>query len=350
MNAVGKTRVLHVVGGLAAGGIETWLVQVLRHIDRSQFQNDFVVHTNEPQFYDEEVLSMGARIFPVLDPSNPVAYSKRFRELIRSEGPFEIVHSHVAHFGGFVARAAKGAGVQGAIVHSHNDLTPQTSTAGLLRRAYLGIGRSLIMRHSTVGLACSDKAAQSLFGSGWEQYEKIRILPYGIDLARFEPNVAREELLSSLDVPSDAKVVGHVGRFIEQKNHEFFVRIAEAVLHKDPDSYFVLVGDGALRPNIEQAVDAAGIKERFRFAGLRNDVTELMMSAMDVFLLPSLHEGLPVVLLETQAAGLPAVFSSAITHQIEAIPGLMERVALSESARGLGRPCSGKTECAPALA
>jgi glycosyltransferase involved in cell wall biosynthesis len=324
-----KTRVLHVVGGLAAGGIETWLMQVLHHIDRDRFSNDFVVHTDEQQFYDEEAKSLGSRIFPVLSPSNPITYSKKLRALISEKGPYDVVHAHVAHFNGFVLRAAHLAVVPARIAHSHNDLTPQTDAARLLRRAYLRFGQRLIFRHATLGLACSDKAAISLFGEGWVDRSNIRIHHYGIDLTRFESTGSnRDRLLSDLDIPPNAKVVGHVGRFIKQKNHLFFVRIAEEMVQRDPTCYFLLVGGGELRTDVERAVTAAGIENNFRFAGLRSDIPVLMREAMDVFLLPSLHEGLPVVLLETQAAALPAVYSDVITKEIEGIPELLTQVGL----------------------
>ena len=304
-------------------------MQVLRNIDTDRFVNDFVVHTNEPQFYDEEARSLGARLHPVLSPSNPVAYSRKLRALIASEGPYDVVHAHVAHFNGFVLRAANAAGVGARIAHSHNDLTPQTDSAGALRRTYLRLGQSLIFRHATLGLACSDKAAASLFGETWDKRDNVRIHHYGIDLDKFaEQGDERQALLDELDIPPDAKVVGHVGRFIEQKNHLFFVRIAEEIVRRDPHCYFVLVGGGALLPVVRRAVDDAKIADHFRFAGLRSDIPALMRRAMDVFLLPSLHEGLPVVLLETQAAALPAVYSDAITREIEGIPELLSRVSL----------------------
>lgn len=327
-------RVLHVLGGMNRGGAETWLMHVLRHVDRRQFHMDFLVHTTDPCVYDDEIRALGSEVIPCLRPSRPWMYARNFRRILREHGPYDVVHSHVHHFSGLVLKLAEAAGVPGRIAHSHNDTSSADRRTGLLRRAYLTQTAHWIRKHATAGVAASRKAAEALYGKDWQTDPRWSVLHCGVDLDPFREPVDREAVRAELGIPGDALVVGHAGRFFSQKNHRFLVEIAASLFRREPGARLLLIGDGPDRAEIEGRVAQRGIADRVIFAGLRPDVPRLMLGAMDVFVMPSLYEGLPLVGIEAQAAGLPCILSDVITDELDAGQTLVVRLGLdAEPAR-----------------
>jgi glycosyltransferase involved in cell wall biosynthesis len=331
MSATKPIRVLHVLGALNRAGAETWLMNVLRHIDVERYRLDFLVHSTTPGAYDSEVRALGGRIFPCLGPRRPLAYARALRKILKNEGPFDVVHSHVHAYTGFVLRTARQAGVPLRIAHSHCDTSLLDDRSRVLRRAYLNLMKSWIHRHATLGLAVSRQAAVSLFGANWSGDPRWRISYCGIDLAPFRENVDRAAVRIELQIPEHAFVVGHVGRFDYQKNHKFLIEIFATLARRLPNARLLLIGEGPLRPAIEEQVAWAGLQERVIFAGPRPDVPRLMTAAMDAFVLPSHFEGLPLVLLEAQAAGLPCLLSDTVAEETTVNPDLVRRLSLSQS-------------------
>ncbi len=325
-------RILHVLGKLDRGGVETWLVQVLRHIDREKYQMDFLVHTTDPGAYDEEVRALGAQIIPCMSPSNPIKYAFNFQRVLREYGPYDVIHSHVHHYSGYVLMLAAMAGVKGRIAHSHSDTRSTKTSKSADRRAYLTVMRAMIRAFATRGLAVSAEAGSDLFASQWRyRTDRWKVQHLGIDLSRFDTDVNAEKVRRALGIPPDALVIGHVGRFSEPKNHAFLVEIAREVVRMESRSFFLLVGDGPLRPAIEEKVRNYGLAKHFLFAGLRSDISILMKGAIDVLLFPSLYEGLPVTLLEAQAAGLRCLISNVISSEVDAVPELITRESLEHT-------------------
>ncbi len=321
-------RTLHVVGALNRGGVETWLMHVLRHIDRDRFRMDFLVHTAQPAAYDDEARALGARIIPCLHPSQPLQYGRRFKRILREYGPYDVVHSHVHHFSGYTLRLAAQAGVPVRIAHSHSDTAAVERAASPARRAYLALMEYWVRRHATTGLAASARAAAALFGPHWQRDPRYRLLYCAIDLAPYRLPVDTAACRAELGLPPDVHVIGHVGNFKPVKNHAFLLKIAAEVIQRESRARFLLVGDGPLRPDIERRAQAVGLGEHVVFAGPRADVPRLMRGAMDAFLMPSLYEGLPVVGLEAQAAGLPLILSDTITTETDVIPELVNHISL----------------------
>ncbi len=324
-------RILHVVGVMDRGGVETWLMHVLRHIDRSRFRLDFLTQTTKRGQFDEEIRDLGSQILPCLHPTRPWVYASGMRKVLAANRPYGIIHSHVHHYSGFTLRLASRAGVPVRIAHSHNDTSANDAAASLARKAYLRGTKHWISRFATCKLAASRKAGLSLFGpqtdrNGW------RILPYGAELAPFQLPVNRKALRTELGLPHDALVVGHVGRFVEQKNHQFLVKIAAEAVARHPKIHFLLIGDGPLRPQVEQQVKQWDLTKHFTFLGVRGDVPRLMLGGMDTFLFPSLHEGLGLVLIEAQAAGLPCIYSHCVPEEADVIPSLVRRISLEQGA------------------
>ncbi len=324
-------RILHVVGGMNRGGVETWLMHVLRHIDRERFRMDFLVHTTRPCAYDEEIQKLGSKIIPCLETSRPWRYARNFHRALSEHGPYDVVHSHVHHFSGFVVYLAHRAGVPVRITHSHNDTSLNDGRATTFRSGYLRLMEHLIRKHATTGIACSRKAAESLYGTAWQNDSRWKVVYCGIDLEPFRQPVDRAEVRRELNIPEDAFVLGHVGRFHEQKNHTFLIDIAAEVARREPNMRLLLVGDGPLRPQIEAKVASLGLTDRVIFAGLRPDVPRLMKGAMDVFVFPSLYEGLGLVLIEAQLSGLPSIFSDVIPEETDLVPSLVTRLSLHDA-------------------
>lgn len=326
-----QLRIAHVLAGMDRGGVETWLMHVLRTIDRSRFHMDFIVHTDKNCAYDDEIRSLGCRILPCLAPDRPWSYALKLNNILRKAGAYDVVHSHVHHFTGFVLAIASHAGVPVRIAHSHNDTRLAESNANVLRAGYLRVMKFLINRYATAGLAASGPAAISLYGQGQKADPRWAILYYGIDLTTFGAPVDRACARSGLGLPPDAFVVGHVGRFVRQKNHHFLLHIALEVTKRDPKAYFLLIGEGQLRREIEAKAATLGLARRIIFTGARPDATSVMRTVMDAFLFPSLFEGLGIVLLEAQAAGLPIVTSTAVPDEADVIKSLIRRLPLSSS-------------------
>jgi glycosyltransferase involved in cell wall biosynthesis len=322
-------RILHVVGKLDRGGAETWLVQVLRHIDRQKYQMDFLVHTSDAGAYDQEVRSLGARIIPCLSYTNPLRYARNFLRILRQFGPYDVVHSHVHHFSGYVLMLAAMGRVPTRIAHSHTAQTRQELAKSFKRRAYSTTLRGLIARFSSGGIAVSENSADGLFPETWRTDHKWTVSHTGIDLTPFQTDIDRRDIREELGISPFSLVVGHVGRFCAAKNHAFLVEIAKEFTKLENRAVFLLVGDGELRGSIEAQVRFSSLASSFRFLGLRTDVARVMIGAMDIFLMPSRFEGVPLALLEAQAANLPCLVSDQITSECDLVPTLVERETLT---------------------
>ncbi len=326
----GFVRILHVVGGMNRGGVETWLLQILRHINRERFRMDFLVHTADPCAYDEEIRSLGSRIIACLGPRRPWFYARNFRRVLAAQGSYDIVHSHVHAYSGYVLRLARQAGVRSRIAHSHTDTRFKRRRANLLRRGYFALASREIRRHATAGLAASAQAAEALFGAGWQLQPLRRVLYYGCDPKPFRQIVDQRVVRSELGFNPDDLVIGHAGRFCEPKNHDFWVDVASELARREPRARFLLVGDGPLRPRVEAKIARLSLSGRFHLTGARPDVARLMLGAMDAMLFPSLWEGLPLAVVEAQAAGLPCVASQAVPEEAAVLPAGLRRLSLSE--------------------
>ena len=310
-------RVLHCVVNLNRGGAETLLMNLYRSIDRSQMQFDFL--TCNEGVYDAEVIEKGGRIYriPYLTKVGPAEYVRQLRRFFYEHPEYTIVHSHMDKMSGIVLREAKKSGIPVRIAHSHNTRS-EGNAAVRLFKAY---GGSFLAHSATDRFACSKAAAQWLFGN---QVTDVRILNNGVQAGefRFSPTV-REDVRGELKVGPSTLLLGHVGRFQEQKNHRFLLDILERLLPENPNVKLVLVGEGPLLSKIKVLAEEKGVFNHILFLGSRGDVNRVLQ-AMDVFCFPSLHEGLPVTLIEAQAAGLPCLVSERVTGEADLGVGLMK--------------------------
>lgn len=301
-------RVLHVVTHMNRGGLETMIMNYYRHIDRSKIQFDFLTHRDGKKDYDDEIQSLGGKIYhlPPLNPFDRNGYLKKLDEFFREHQEYKIVHSHLDCMSAYPLRAAKKYGVPVRIAHSHN--TSQERNLKYLVKLY---SRSLIPRYATDLFACGEMAGKWMFKN-----HSFVIMRNAIESDKFiyDPEMAKKKR-TTLGIDSKF-VLGHVGRFNIQKNHEFLIEIFREVYKQDKNSVLLLVGTGELESKIQEQVRSMGLSEKVIFLGVREDIPELMQ-VMDIFVFPSLFEGLPVTVVEAQAAGLPCVVSNKITKEID---------------------------------
>jgi glycosyltransferase involved in cell wall biosynthesis len=324
-------RILQVVGGLNRGGAETGLMHILRHIDRKKYQIDFLVHTVEPCQYDEEAQSLGARIIPCLTPSRPVMYARNFFRVLRQYGPYDVVHSHVHYFSGYIMALAMLAGVPQRIVHSHSQTLVVDERASLPRRCYVLCTAALIRILATKGIGVCDLAAANLFGVDWRSHKKFSVSHLGIDMEPFRVPLNRSDVRQALGIDEGDFVVGHVGRFCEPKNHDFLLDVGAELVKREPRTLLLLVGDGPLRPRIKSKIRRLGLEQRVKLLGVKSDVPRILRGAMDAFVFPSLYEGFPLALIEAQAAGLPCIVSDRFTREATVTKELVTTLSLNDS-------------------
>ncbi|MEI4789369.1 glycosyltransferase family 1 protein [Bacillus sp. FJAT-53060] len=326
-------RMLHIVGGMNRGGAETMIMNLYRALDRNALQFDFITHREDTCDYDEEIRQLGGRIFyvPSIGASSPFAFVITLAKTIKRTGPYQAVHAHTDFQTGFSALAAKLAGVKGRICHSHNTAWKQSPSwfDNLILKGF----RQLIFAFSTQLVACGEDAGVFLFGQKKMKNKQVEMLPNGIDLDLFfQPGQDEKvQMKKQLQLHEKKLVIGHIGRFHKQKNHVFFIELAQALKKQGVSFQLVLVGDGPLRQEIETYAKKAGLMEDIVFTGVVSEVPQYM-KAFDVFVMPSLFEGLPLVLVEAQASGLPCVISDHITEEVDLGCGLVKRKSFQDSA------------------
>lgn len=305
------------------GGLETMLMNYYRQIDREKIQFDFMVHRDDEGHYDKEIIKLGGKIYkmPQIKPGNYRLYFKRLEDFFASHSEYKVVHSHINENSSFVLRAAKKAGITCRIAHSH--LSDLEIDYKFPFRIY---ARYHMKNNPTHYFACSNKAGQWLFGNKIAKSKNMFVLNNAVNTKEFVlKDSTRRKIREDLGLLNKL-VIGHIGRFNKQKNHEFLIDIFRAVHQKRSDAVLILIGDGDLRKQIEDKVEGLGLSESVKFLGIRSDIPNLLQG-MDLFLFPSLFEGLPVVLIEAQAAGLKCIVSNTITQECD-ITGRIDFLSL----------------------
>ncbi len=307
-------RVAHIIGKWLGGGVEAVVMNYYRHIDRSKIQFDFLCDEDSTNIPYEEIEKLGGRVILIPPYQKVFKYQK---ELIRifKENNYKIVHSHINTLSVFPLRAAKKAGVKVRIAHSHSTTNKKEWKKNLLKQVL----RPFSKVYATDYMCCSELAGRWLFGDKAYDSGKVYLLNNAIDLDKFKYNeFLREEKRKELGISDDTLVIGHIGRFVAQKNHDYLIDIFNEVLKKNNNSILLLVGQGPLMEEIKNKVKELKLNDSVRFLGQRNDVNELYQ-AFDVFCLPSLYEGLPVVGVEAQASGLLCILSNAMTKETKVL-------------------------------
>lgn len=318
-------RIAQIIGKWLGGGVESVVMNYYRNIDRNKIQFDFICDDDSTNIPYDEIEKMGGKVILIPPYQKVFDYHKSLKKILK-DGNYKIVHSHINTLSVFSLFAAKCAGVPVRIAHSHSTTNKKEKKKNLMKQVL----RPFSKLFATDYMCCSELAGRWLFGN--KEYDKgnVYLLNNAIDLDKFKydeniRNIKRKEL----NIKDDTIVIGHVGRFVEQKNHRFLIDIFNEVYKKNNNSILLLAGQGPLMDEMKEKVSNLGLDNCVMFLGQRNDINELYQ-AMDVFCLPSLYEGLPVVGVEAQATGLLCVLSSDMTKETKVLEST-EFVSLDKS-------------------
>lgn len=314
-----QVRVLQVVTYMGRGGLESMLMNYYRHIDREEVQFDFLVHRQERAAFDDEIESLGGRIYrlPRLVPwsKNYLAALNRFFD---EHSEHKIVHVHQDCLSSVILKVAAQHNVPVRVAHSHS-ANQDKNLKYPIKLWY----KRVIPKYATNLFACGKGAGDWMFGGA-----SYQIINNAIDVVACAYNPTKcQEMRRQLGLENEF-TIGHVGRFNQPKNHPFLLDIFAALLRREPKAVLLLVGGGEDMTKIQAKAQALGVAEHVRFLGIRSDVADLMQ-AMDVFVFPSLYEGLPVTMVEAQAAGLPCIISDKVPPECILTEGLVDVLPLS---------------------
>lgn len=319
-------RIAQIIGKWVGGGVEAVVMNYYRHIDKSKIQFDFICDDDSTNIPYEEIESLGGKVILIPPYQKVLKYHKELKRVLK-EGNYKIVHSHINTLSVFSLFAAKCAKIPVRIAHSHSTTNKKEKKKNLMKQVL----RPFSKIFATDYMCCSELAGRWLFGN--KEYDKgnVYLLNNAIDLEKFkyDENV-RKEVREELEIKDSTLVIGHIGRFVEQKNHTFLIDIFEELHKEKEDSVLLLVGQGPLQEEIKAKVERLGLQNSVKFLGQRNDANRLYQ-AFDVFVLPSLYEGLPVVGVEAQAAGLLCVLSDDMTKETKVLE-TTKFVSLKENA------------------
>lgn len=314
----GIKRVLCLVSCMNTGGAETFLMKLYRKIDREKFQMDFGVYTSEKGFYDDEIQSLGGKIFHLTPKTeNFSAYKKSLYDLVKKER-YEYVFRITSNAAGFYdLKIAKEAGARVCVARSSNS----SDGGGLKVNIINYISRFLYQKYVDIKIAPSILAAEYTFGKKAVNRGEVHYLKNGLDLDIYRySQESRNNIRKEFSI-EDKFVIGHIGRFSKQKNHDFLIDVFTKIKKQRNNTVLLLVGMGELEAYIKAKVRDLDLENSVIFAGLRSDIPALL-SAMDVFVFPSFYEGLPNVVIEAQATGLPCLISDRITREAQIIPSV----------------------------
>ncbi len=313
------SRVLHIVNKMGYGGIETFLMNIYRNIDKNQIQFDFAVHTKEQGDYDEEIKKLGGNIYYFTPRRKSVIQYKRDWEKFLSENKnkYVAIHMHSSSLTTILPlKIAKKYGIKKRFIHAHN-----TYQKGRIHNILNKFNQKNIDKIATKCFACSTEAGKYVYGN--RQFELIN---NAIDASKYSFNIEKRNQIRKEMGIEDNLAILHIGRFNYQKNHQFLINIFEEIAKQEEKAKLFLIGVGELQQTIKNMVKEKNIENKVYFLNTRNDINEIMQ-AMDILVFPSYHEGLPVVLIEAQAAGLKIFASDKITKEVK-ITNLLEFISL----------------------
>lgn len=320
-------RLLCILSSMNSGGAETFLMKVYRKLDRSKYQLDFCLNTEEECFYNKEIRDLGGKIFYVPQKSVGVAeFKRRLSDLVRNED-YKYVLRITSNAAGFMdLKIAKKAGAEICSARSSNSSDGTSRIVKLIH--YLG--RLFYGRYVDVKFAPSDLAAKYTFGNRDYRSGKVSILHNAVDLSVYHySESARDSIRKEFGIEHSTVVIGNIGRFMTQKNHPFLIKVFSEIHKNNSDTVLMLVGCGELEDQIKAEIEEYGLTESVIFAGVRSDIPDVL-SAMDVFVMPSFFEGMPNTVIEAQATGLPCVIADTITREAN-ITGLVEYLPLGDA-------------------
>ncbi len=314
-------RILQVFTIMGRGGAESMIMNYYRNMDREKVQFDFLVHRQEEGAFDKEIKSLGGSIYRLspINPFFPGNYYQELRTFFKEHKEYTVIHSHLNTFTSFVFKIAEEFKIPYRIAHAHtatekikfNDIIHPKSAKEALKKSVKFRLKKRIHDHTTHYFSCGEKAGNWLFGTE----QPFRIMNNAIDAEKFVYNPEISKKYKKENGLENQLIIGHIGNFTEPKNHTYLLKIFQKIHQKKADCRLVLIGDGPLRKTIESEAKQRSIDDKIHFLGLRSDIANLCQM-LDIFVFPSLYEGLPVTLIEAQAAGLKIFASDTITNEV----------------------------------
>jgi glycosyltransferase involved in cell wall biosynthesis len=329
MNPPGKPRVLHVLKSLPLGGIETWLMHVLRR-DRDSFvQHELLLMVEEAGPYEAEARALGVPIHKLPQDRGWLNWFADLRRFLKQQGPFAAVHSHPSRVGGPIVAIAALAGVPSRIAHQHDARSAGPDFRNVRERLLRRGTMILTGLAATRRIGITETAIEDIAGKGWRRAKDCSVLLYGFDFSSFAGAADRAlELREALQLEPQERIIGHVGRFDQVKNHPFLLRTFAKVVESDPQARLVMVGTGRLEADMRSLVGRLGIGHAVRFAGATQDIAAYM-ALFDLFVFPSFSEGLGIVCVEAQAGGTPVLASDTVPREAAVVPDGVEFLPLA---------------------
>ncbi len=321
-------KVVHIVRALWPGGVEVWLLRLVSAIDKGEFEIHIIVQEKEHYLLEKEFEKKGIVIHRCFGAPNPFVFSFNFIRTILSIGKTEVVHSHVHHFSGFILFLSWLMGVKIRVAHCHNDTRSKRIEDRFFRKFYNSIMEVLVKIFANQKIAVSDGSKMDLF----KESKDVVIMPCGIDLTEFRKlGKTHFDYRGEFKIASDMKVIMHVGRFTHQKNHKFLIDVYNYVHQQNKKVVLCLVGGGELHDDIHKQVVELDLSKSVYFLGVRRDIPALLYYFADAFVFPSFHEGLPVSLIEAQAAGVPCIMSNNISDKAVVNKSLVSVLPLKDN-------------------
>lgn len=301
-----KIRVLQVTGSLRIGGLENVAMNLFRYCDKQKYTMDFLVYGDAIEPLEAEVAALGGRVFHIPYPHKGASiYVREMKKIMGEYGPYDVVHSHSLFNSGFVMKAAYEMGIPVRVSHGHSDR--RKVKVKFVRNMYNKYMRFLINRYATKKFACSEGAGKYLYGNGYG--EDVYIVRNGVDVEKFRFDPEKRLAIKQEFGWEECKIIGHIGRLAEVKNQKKIIDVFHCAYQKDPSLRLLIAGDGELKDELQRQIDGLGLTEAAKLAGTRRDVPALL-SAFDVYMMPSFYEGVSVSLIEAQVSGVHCLVSS----------------------------------------
>lgn len=319
-----KKRILHVITTLNHGGAENVAVNFFRLVDKSKFTCDYLIYVNENKDYEEEINQLGGKVYCITSPrENYIKWRKEFTTFLKNNGPYDIVHSHNLFHSADVLKIAKHLGIKRRIAHAHT--TSSSVNIIILKKIYDHIKRKKMLKYATDLVACGTDAGNYLFGKK-DFTQKGIVINNDIDLNKFQYKPEMREKYRELLNVQDKYVILNVGRLLPVKNQLFLIELMKEINKEHKNVVLLIAGDGILKEELKQKINSYHLQENIILLGNRDDVPNIL-NAADVFIMPSLFEGLPLATIEAQANGLPVILSDTISKECN-ITGLVRFISL----------------------
>ena len=331
-----KVKVLYFVDRLLRGGIQTFVYENIKHMDRNKVQIDFLLLDDGNKYeMEDDLKELGCNIYKlkgmwINKVTDFFKYGKMLDEFFSKNNDYKVVHLHSSSKNYLVLKYAKKYNIKVRIAHSHNI---DFQTKNILKKLMGDFLKIPLKRYATDYFACSEIAGEWLFGKKIVKSDKFKVVHNAVDLEKFKfNNEIREKIRKELNVDSDTLLIGHVGRFTQQKNHDFLIDIFNEIHKINQNTKLLLIGTGIKENEIKEKVKSLNLQDSVIFEGFKTNVDEYMF-AMDIFLFPSNFEGLGLVLIEAQAAGLPCYTSKDVVPTEAKVSNLLHYISLNNPAQ-----------------